>query len=193
MHRLSVLPLSGLLMLAASCDDESSEAPEHERALPEAAYCEQARDWTSAHAELETRVLARIAAHRSAGADCGEHGRFPPAAALVEHGVLRCAARVHVLDMAERMFVAHRNPDDEGAADRVAHAGGRFASLSEAIAAGDIAPERVVDEIWMASPGSCAALMGDTFRFVGVGAYVDDEADPEDGSRNGWWTVMLAH
>jgi uncharacterized protein YkwD len=183
----------------AACDEQSAlESEDDARALPKSEYCEPAHAWDSQDARLEARAVSRILEHRASGADCGVYGRFRPSGSLDEIGALRCAARVHALDMAERSFVAHENPDEETAADRVAHAGGRFTMLAEAIAVGDIAPERVVDEIWMKSPGSCATLMGDAFEFVGVGVMTEiPEADASDGSddpANGraWWTVVIA-
>jgi uncharacterized protein YkwD len=187
-----------LLALAwtIGCGDDGAEMDEHSdeasRALPEVAYCDPARDGSDARAELERRVLERVEAHRRAGADCGAYGKFRPADPLREDGGLRCAARVHSLDMATRNFMAHENPDGERPADRVAEAGSRFATVSEAIAVGDIAADRVVDEIWIGSPGSCAALMGDTFRFVGVGVFEGANED-EAGQAGRWWTVVLAH
>lgn len=184
--------ISGALGAAAlgmpGCGDgeETLEPGDEARALPDVGYCDPARDWDDAQVELETRVLANIDRHRSSGADCGAYGKFRPAGALRETGSLRCAARVHAWDMATRAFVAHENPDGERPADRVAMAQGRYASLTETIASGDIAPGRVVDEIWMASAGSCAALMGDAFTFVGVGVH----ADPDGGDT--LWTVVLA-
>jgi uncharacterized protein YkwD len=191
-----VLPTLVALTPVAACDEHSApESEDDARTVPKSEYCEPAQAWDSQDAQLEARAVSRILEHRASGADCGEYGRFRPAGSLDEIGALRCAARVHALDMAGRSFFAHENPDEETTADRVAHAGGRFAMLAEAIAVGDIAPERVVDEIWMKSPGSCATLMGDAFEFVGVGVTTEiPEADESDGSEDGraWWTVVIA-
>lgn len=175
------------LCLLAGCSDEGSEITEDLRALPDAAYCDPVREWDEAHAEAEATVRARIDAWRGSGADCGTRGKLGPAPALQELGTLRCAARVHALDMATREFIDHENPDEELVADRVGHAGGSFLDVAEAIAAGDIEPERVVDEVWMPTPGSCATLMGDAFTSIGIG-YLGDTEDPYGG----FWTVVVA-
>jgi uncharacterized protein YkwD len=185
--KLSLCSILATSTMTLGCgeDHDAVDLGDDARALPDTEYCDPARDWDAAHGELEAQMLERIEAHRSTGADCGDYGRFRPAGSLAQDGALRCAARVHALDMHMQGYVAHLNTDEETAADRVARAGGRFLTLAETIAAGQASSDRVVDEIWIGSAGSCATLMGDAYTAIGVGGFVDD-----DGF--GWWTVVIA-
>jgi uncharacterized protein YkwD len=92
------------------------------------------------------------------------------------NGGLRCAARVHSADMAQRGFFDHVNPDGEDPFDRMERTGFRFSLAGENIAAGQRSPEEVMAG-WMASPGHCANIMEPGFTHFGVGLYVDANSD----------------
>ena len=106
---------------------------------------------------------------RAIGATCGGE-YYGPTHAFETHPALRCAARVHSKDMADRDFFSHTNPDGEGPGDRFTRAGYTGGSWGENIVAGYGSPEGHFDG-WMNSEGHCRAIMNPNFTRVGVGTY----------------------
>lgn len=86
-------------------------------------------------------------------------------------GSLRCAARVHSLDMNDRNFFAHTNPSGQTPWYRIAQAGFKQSPVGENIAFGSGTAEGVMEQ-WMNSPGHCANIMEPSFDFMGAG-YID--------------------
>lgn len=137
------------------------------RDVPDLAYCDPVADWTDAAKAQEAEVLAIVNQHRAAGATCGGEAR-PPVPALTADAALRCAARVHSLDMVTRGYFDHTNLDGESPWDRMDHAGYGWSAAGENIAAGNTTAAATMDQ-WMNSPGHCANIMSADFVHLGVG------------------------
>ena len=132
-------------------------------------YCEPAKAWDPAWKQLEEDVLVIVNEKRAQGADCGGEGVFGPAGPLTMHPALRCAARMHSKDMADRDFFSHTNPDGESPWDRIGKTGyGAYTNAGENIAAGSPTAAGTMDQ-WMNSDGHCANIMNPDFEHIGVG------------------------
>lgn len=131
---------------------------------------------------LEEEVLEKVNEVRAKGAKCGSKGSFDPAPPLKVNAKLRCAARLHSLDMVKRKFFDHKNPDGESPMQRMKEVGynGRYAG--ENIAAGQSTAESVMAG-WMKSDGHCANIMNSRYRELGVG-YVQSAST----KYNHYWT-----
>jgi len=141
--------------------------------LPDVAYCDRVSGAPSDQVAFEDEVLELVNAERARGASCGDLGRFAPADPVVSNAALRCAARNHSRDMAERGFFDHTNPDGEGPGERIARTGYQPRTWGENIAFGQTSPRAVVDA-WMESPGHCANVMNPAFTELGVGYEAGD-------------------
>lgn len=139
--------------------------------VPDNIYCQEVADWNPAWATFEVELLDIVNERRSQGANCDTKGNFGPAAPLTMNKALRCAARKHSLDMHVRNFLAHINPDGEGADARIAKAGyGKWSTWGENIAWGQVTPAAAV-AWWIDSDGHCANIMNPSFKHLGVGYY----------------------
>ncbi|GAB4527415.1 MAG: hypothetical protein Tsb0020_44900 [Haliangiales bacterium] len=171
----------------ASCNDDAGEPDEEMMAPggpdagsagdpggepPLGSYCDPAASWPDAPRALEAEVLALVNQVRSEGADCGDEGSFGPAPALSGHDQLDCAARLHSLDMYERDYFGHQNPDGQAPWDRMELAGYSWRAAGENIAAGATTAEGAMDQ-WMRSDGHCANIMSPDFVHLGVGHHAD--------------------
>jgi uncharacterized protein YkwD len=152
--------------------------------VPDIEYCASVAAWSEAARAFETEVVDRVNQARAQGASCGGQP-FAAASPLVMEARLRCAARVHSLDMATRGFFDHQNPDGESPFDRMERAGYSFFAAGENIAAGQTSPQQVVDG-WLQSPGHCMNIMSPDFTEIGVG-YV---SAPE-GMLPHYWTQVF--
>lgn len=159
---LRVVPM--LALLSACGGDESNAVVSNE-------YCESVAGFSTNAAAAEEEVLRLVNARRAAGATCGTESR-PAVGAVAMDPALRCAARVHSLDMSRRDYFDHVSPDGDGPEQRIERAGYEWRAFGENIAAGYPTPAAVV-EGWMASPGHCRNIMTETFVHSGVG-YVAD-------------------
>lgn len=174
--------------MSAACGFSSSEPIDEGSggSLPTGEACSDVEDWDPAWVEFEEEVLVLVNENRTAGANCGGQA-FSATHELVLDERLRCAARLHSLDMAERGFFDHVNPDGVDPAERVVEAGYAYSITGENIAAGQRTPEEVVAG-WMASPGHCQNIMLPEFSELGIG-YV---ADP-GASFPHYWTQNFGH
>jgi uncharacterized protein YkwD len=161
----------------AGDDGPSSDVPATE-------YCADVALWSEAARAFEAEVVDLVNQARAQGATCGTQS-FGAANSLVMEARLRCAARVHSLDMATRGFFDHDNPDGESPFDRMARAGYSFFAAGENIAAGQTTPQQVV-EGWLQSPGHCRNIMSPDFTEIGVG-YVTAPA----GMLPHYWTQVF--
>lgn len=134
-------------------------------------YCDAVDGWSGARAAAEDEVLELVNQHRAEGATCGAR-TFGPTDPLTMDPALRCAARVHTQDMADREFFDHTNPDGEAPWDRMESAGYSWSNAGENIAGGSSTAAGVVQQ-WMDSPGHCENIMSPDFVDIGIG-YVDD-------------------
>ncbi len=164
MASLVVLCLQGCVLL----DD-----PETDPNIPQNGYCAPVATWDSSYADLEEDIRQAVNAVRARGASCGSQGSFPPAEPLAMHGALQCAARVHSMDMYERGFFDHTNPDNESPFDRMDRAGYLWRAAGENIAQGYPSVDAVMAG-WMSSDGHCANIMSDNYTEIGVGFYDDN-------------------
>ena len=136
--------------------------------VPSGDYCAAVADWDPQWIQFEEEVLLLVNEARSQPADCGSEGRFATAGPVVMNPVLRCSARLQSLDMFERHFFGHTNPDGLDPFVRMAAAGFRGAGAGENIAVGQTSPEQVMRS-WMESDGHCANVMRPKFTLLGVG------------------------
>jgi uncharacterized protein YkwD len=151
-----------------SPDEDTPEDPESPD--PQVEYCDIMADWPDAYAAFEAEVLALVNEERALGADCGSAGSFEAAPALTMNAALQCAARNHSMDMHERSFFSHTNPDGDGPRQRADRAGYSGSRWGENIAWGYTTPAAVVNG-WMNSDGHCANIMRASFTELGVGYY----------------------
>jgi uncharacterized protein YkwD len=163
----------------ASGDDAPGEAD-----VPDIAYCAGVAAWSEPARAFEDEVVERVNQARALGATCGGQA-FGATGPLAMEARLRCAARVHSLDMVTRAFFDHVNPDGETPFVRMEHAGYEYRAAGENIAAGQSTPQEVV-EGWLQSPGHCANIMSPDFTQIGVG-YV---SAPE-GALPHYWTQVF--
>lgn len=135
--------------------------------VPDVAYCDPVSDWDADAAAAEVRVLELVNEVRATGGTCGGQS-FGATGPLEMNGALRCAARVHSLDMASRGFFDHVNPEGEDPGIRIARAGYSYFTAGENIAAGQPSPEEAVAG-WLDSPGHCVNILSPDFAEIGVG------------------------
>jgi uncharacterized protein YkwD len=131
-------------------------------------YCAAVANWDPEWVQFEEEVLLLVNENRAKPADCGMEGKFAATTPLVMDPILRCSARLHSLDMFERDFFAHVNPDGLDPFKRMANAGFVGSGGGENIAVGQQTPEEVM-EAWMDSDGHCANVMRSAFTTIGVG------------------------
>jgi uncharacterized protein YkwD len=136
--------------------------------VPSGDYCAAVADWDPEWIQFEEEVLLLVNEARSQPADCGSEGRFAAAGPVVMNDVLRCSARLHSLDMFERHYFGHSNPDGLDPFERMAAAGFHGAGAGENIAVGQTSPQQVMHS-WMESDGHCANVMRPKFALLGVG------------------------
>lgn len=147
---------------------ESPEVALQTPEVPSGDYCAAVADWDPEWIQFEEEVLLLVNEARSQPADCGTEGRFAAAGPVVMNAVLRCSARLQSLDMFERHFFGHTNPDGLDPFERMAAAGFHGAGAGENIAVGQTSPEQVMRS-WMDSDGHCANVMRPKFTLLGVG------------------------
>jgi uncharacterized protein YkwD len=173
--------ISSLVILTSGCllgpsvdvedgDDDAADAGAdagNGDEVPANEYCDDVADWNPAWSQAEARVRDLVNDVRSQGGSCGGQS-FAPSLPLAMNPALRCAARVHSLDMATRSFFDHDNPDGESPFVRINAAGYVFFTAGENIAAGQTTAEEVVAG-WLQSPGHCANILSPDFEEIGVG------------------------
>lgn len=143
--------------------------------VPDEPYCAPTETWNPDYAALEAEIVVIVNRYRAEGANCGGE-EMPPAGPLTMDPNLQCAARIHTLDMAERNFFDHDNPDGDGPDDRMEAAGYDGRGWGENIAAGNSTAEETMEQ-WMDSPGHCRNIMNDGYTLIGVGYYPGGEYD----------------
>ncbi len=161
----------------SAADDDTSDDDQTE------GYCDPVQDWSPTHQVLEEQVLTLTNQARAEARMCGDEW-YEAAPPLTPDDLLRCAARRHSLDMAQRGFFSHVNPDGQFPNDRVEEAGYDWATVGENIAAGQAMPADAVED-WLASPEHCPNIMDAGFEDLGVGLYVG-------GSLGTYWTQVFA-
>ncbi|MBT6434965.1 MAG: CAP domain-containing protein [Deltaproteobacteria bacterium] len=171
---LMILTGCGSAVLHESWDSETQPTPELP-ILSSITPCIEFEDsWDPESTEFERQVLELTNQRRAEGADCDTEGVFEPAGPLTLNTKLRCAAKSHSFDMAERNYVAHISPDGTSPATRVQNAGYAYQIVGENIAAGQTTPEQAVAG-WMHSDGHCANLMNPSYEEMGAGYAPSDQ------------------
>jgi uncharacterized protein YkwD len=152
--------------------------------VPGSAHCADVADWDFEWSSLEDEVLEIVNQMRAQGADCGSQGSFAPAGPLTTDPALRCAARLHSVDMHVRNFFDHDNLDGVDPFQRMETAGFVGSYMGENIAYGPGEPADVMD-LWMDSDGHCANIMKPNYTLLGVGYH---PGSSERGGRKHFWT-----
>lgn len=143
--------------------------------------CDPVLDWYNDWRRFEDQVLVIVNEHRASGATCGNKVMAATTPLMMEE-TLRCAARLHSLDMAVQNYFEHTGLDGRSPFDRIADVDyqGSY-PLGENIAWGSRSAAQVM-EGWMNSPGHCENIMGSDFGEIGIGF-----AQPELG-QGPYWT-----
>lgn len=169
---------------AAGEDSEGTLTTAQSADVAATAYCAPVADWDPEWVQFEEEVLLLVNENRAKAADCGADGKLAATTPVVMDPILRCSARLHSLDMFEREFFDHVNPDGLDPFERMANAGFVGSGGGENIAVGQQTPEEVM-EAWMDSDGHCANVMRSAFATIGVGYH------PGSGGRglsSNFWT-----
>lgn len=164
------VPLA-LVLAALACAPAEPAAPE----VPtDVEYCADVVEWEAEWSDFEYEVFERVNLYREAGATCGTTV-FEPAEPLVMDESLRCAARVHAVDMGTRDYVMHTTPDGFSFDARAGDAQYDETAVGENIATGLLTAEDVVFA-WMGRDGDCINIMNPEADDFGIGYFATDEA-----------------
>ena len=126
------------------------------------------REWT----DFEEAMVAKIGQLRGEGGTCGQDEFGPDGVVAVHIPELRCAARLHARDIAERGTLTHIGSDGSNPIDRIAAAGYVGIPRGQIIAAGQLDPEGAIEQ-WLADKTQCGALRDAKLKDVGVGLVRD--------------------
>jgi uncharacterized protein YkwD len=133
-------------------------------------------DWNPTWAALEEEVLVLVNEYRASGYACPE-GTFGPTGALVMDDRLRCAARLHSLDMATNDFFDHTGTGGTSPSQRVEAQGYTgWSTVGENIAAGNSTAAATVEQWMTSTEGHCGNIMNPAFEDIGVGVAHDASA-----------------
>ena len=169
---------------AATDDSAAATAGAGNDEVPDGEHCSAVGDWDPEWVQFEEEVLLLVNENRAQAADCGVDGQFDAAPPLVMDPILRCSARLQSLDMFERNFFDHTNPDGKDPFERMDAAGFKGSGAGENIAVGQTSPEQVMQS-WMDSDGHCSNVMRSNYTMLGVGYH------PGAGGRglgSNYWT-----
>ena len=149
--------------------------------VPEGAYCSDVANWDPAWVAMELEMLAAVNAVRASGFSCPgiQQAPVPP---LVMNPSLRCAARKHSKDMAEKGYFAHTNQEGEQSWDRMMAAGYNGTGFSENIAAGSPQIQHTMEQWLTSTAGHCEALFDPVMKDIGIGYY------PTNAGLQFYWT-----
>ena len=167
-----------------------------ELTLPSEDACDEVRKWPPSRRARESLLLDAILRVRDTGGACPDTQHFVAGEPLELQGALVCAARNLAVDLEQTDNFGHGDADASNVVGRLAEAGWDTLLATELIAAADIAPERVVDEIWLTSAPHCDALRAASWTHVGIG-YIENPLpavpDPEAPTMWGaYWVVVLS-
>ena len=165
--------------LCACTEDEPTPMPE----VPELEYCAPVGGWEPDLSAFEDEVLVLINERRAGGALCGSDD-YAPAQMLSMSPALRCAARVHALDMATQDYFSNLDPDDLRYSDRAQLAEYEGTALGQNIGAAHATPAQLVTAM-MGSAGWCRTLMEPSASEIGVAYVLAEEA-----TYSNYWTQV---
>ena len=160
------------LLALAACTPEATPGPE----VPAIAYCDGVREWDAQHGALEEEVLVLVNERRAEGAICGSDEEFPPAPELQMDPALRCAARVHALDMGAQDYFNNLDPEGVDYSERAQRAGYAGNAVGQIIGSTHREADQLVTAL-MGSTGLCRTLMDPEARAFGMGYAPASEAE----------------
>ena len=134
--------------------------------------CDHLDPWDLNAIEQEEEVLEEVNELRAEGPTCPTTGtEHQPADPVVMDENLRCASRLHSIDMVEQDFFEHTNPNtNEGPQDR-ADAAGYEGWVSENIAFGSSTGEATVQQWLGSADGHCENMLDPSHEVMGIGMY----------------------
>ncbi len=156
-------------------DVDGGSAPSGDE-VPMTDHCAAVADWDPMWTQWEDEVLLLVNEYRSMGFNCDSQGSFGATTPLSTDPILRCAARLHSLDMYERGYFDHDNPDGIDPFERMAAAGFMGSYMGENIAQGQTSPEDVM-RAWMDSDGHCSNVMNPNYTLLGVGYHPGSDSN----------------
>lgn len=153
-----------------SCDGLSFAGSQ----VPPSTYCVKAAVWPSGAEAAEQSFFEALNVLRALGTRCGTSERGDAIPSLQMNPELRCAARLHSLDMVARHFFDHVNPDGEGPAARMVEAGYPSSITQEVIAQsaehGSTSPTvSILQELVRQGGSDCEILIDGRLSAIGVG------------------------
>ncbi len=180
-------------------DDENGEE-EAIAWVPALEVCDPVADWDVD--EYEAALRTEINRLRGQGGRCGPL-TFLPAGPLRPDPALRCAARLHSLDMVTRAFLGQVDPDGRGTGDRLVSVDYPASTFGEAV--GFVTAERDAPELahtaaaavvrtWQDNPVTCWKLFARELEDLGVGAAYGSfsPTSADDASGGVFWTATFA-
>lgn len=171
--------LATVLVVSLTACVEAHEDPEY-AGVP--AWCEPTYGWSRGARTLELEMQRELERVREQPRACGVV-TVGPAGPLTMAPKLRCAARMHAIDMADEDFVAHTGSDGAGTEARLMSAEYPAWSFGELLAADAEAVAPSVEDTvqaWLDDPEDCRTLMRAEATELGV------------GYERGRWVVLVA-
>jgi len=146
--------------------------------VPDTAYCAPVAVWDETSRQIEEELFRFVNGLRtSRGYTCGsgEAMDVPP---LMMQPELRCAARLHSLDMSENDYLEHVNKDGVGPEDRMRQAGYTMFGIAGESIAQESPTQAMQDynaltDLFAAGGSDCQNLVEARFDVIGIGVYAD--------------------
>lgn len=138
--------------------------------VPSTAHCADASNWDPQWIAMEEAILAKVNEVRAAGYTCAS-GYWPPVPPLRMNEELRCSARLHSKDMADRNYFSHTNPEGLNSWDRMRDAGYDYSHATENIAAGFDDLDQTMQQWLTSQMGHCKGIMDPESTEIGIGYY----------------------
>ena len=159
---------------AAVDDDDDDDDDFVDDEVPMTEHCEPVSGWNDSWSVMEEMIVMLTNDVRAVGTYCyppnGSAEWYNPVGSLEMQENLRCAARLHSVDMVERNFFDHTNPDGLGPGERMSDAGYPWMSFGENIGWGYQTAEQMMVG-WLESYGHCTNLMQGFHTEIGVGYF----------------------
>jgi hypothetical protein len=154
-----------------------------EGSVPSTDYCSPVNVWPLPDSVDEERFLSSLNTIRSVGAVCDTAASAIALPALEMSPELRCAARLHSMEMVELGYFDMVSPSGSFPRDRMVLAGYPTVSGMMEVAAQDAVhsePYTIVKQIIYEQGIDCHILLDSSFAYIGVGLF------------QGVWTIDLA-
>lgn len=158
-------------MIAGSSVDDYGYFFDDARAIPPAPPCIQIG---TPRSDLHREMFEQLNDYRA------RHGLEP----LIYSVKLEETADLHVMDLWQRGFFAHINPDGQNPGDRALEAGFCHKYVGENLAAGQNTVDRAM-QAWINSPSHNENMLEPDYVYVGMGYSVD-------GNGRAYWAQVLA-